>query len=37
VRELTILDPDGYQLVFTTPLNTNLGFDEVLKRAASER
>ncbi len=35
VRELTILDPDGYQLVFTAPLNTNLGFDEVVKRAAS--
>jgi uncharacterized glyoxalase superfamily protein PhnB len=34
VRELTILDPDGYQLVFTAPLNTNLGFDEVVKRAA---
>jgi catechol 2,3-dioxygenase-like lactoylglutathione lyase family enzyme len=37
VRELTILDPDGYQLVFTAPLNTNLGFEDVLKRAASER
>lgn len=36
VRELTILDPDGYQLVFTAPLNANLDFDEVLKRAASE-
>lgn len=35
VRELSILDPDGYRLVFTTPLKTNLGFDEVLKRAAS--
>lgn len=35
VRELTILDPDGYQLVFSAPLNTNLGFDEVVKRAAS--
>ena len=35
VRELTILDPDGYQLVFTASLNTNLGFDEVVKRAAS--
>jgi catechol 2,3-dioxygenase-like lactoylglutathione lyase family enzyme len=35
VRELTILDPDGYRLVFTAPLNTNLGFDEVIKRAAS--
>lgn len=33
VRELTILDPDGYRLVFTTPLNTGLGFDEVIKRA----
>ena len=32
VRELTILDPDGYRLVFTAPLKTNLGFDEVLKR-----
>jgi len=35
VRELTILDPDGYRLVFTAPLNTNLGFEEVVKRAAS--
>ena len=34
VRELTVLDPDGYRLVFTTPLNTNLGFDEVVKRAS---
>ncbi len=37
VRELTILDPDGYQLVFTAPLNINLGFDEVLKRAAGDK
>lgn len=35
VRELTILDPDGYRLVFTAPLNIDLGFDEVLKRAAN--
>jgi catechol 2,3-dioxygenase-like lactoylglutathione lyase family enzyme len=34
VRELTILDPDGYQLVFTAPLNTNLRFEEVVKRAS---
>lgn len=34
VRELTILDPDGYKLVFTAPLNIGLGFDEVVKRAA---
>lgn len=34
VRELTVLDPDGYRLVFTAPLNMGLGFDEMLKRAA---
>ena len=34
VRELTILDPDGYRLVFTTPLNIGLGFDEVVRRAS---
>ena len=34
VRELTILDPDGYRLVFTAPLNTNMDFDEVVRRAA---
>ncbi len=34
VRELTVLDPDGYKLVFTAPLNINLGFDEVVRRAA---
>lgn len=34
VRELTILDPDGYQLVFTAPLNTNLTFEEVVKRGS---
>ncbi len=32
VRELTILDPDSYKLVFTAPLNTNLGFNEVIRR-----
>lgn len=35
VREVTVLDPDGYKLTFTTPININLGFDEVIKRAAS--
>jgi catechol 2,3-dioxygenase-like lactoylglutathione lyase family enzyme len=34
VREMTILDPDGYRLTFTMPLNTDLEFDEVVKRAA---
>jgi len=33
VRELTILDPDGYRLVFTTPLNIDLSFDKILERA----
>jgi hypothetical protein len=36
VRELTILDPDGYRLVFTAPLNTDLDFDEVVKHTATE-
>ena len=34
VCELTILDPDGYRLVFTAPLDTNLSLDEVVERAA---
>jgi uncharacterized glyoxalase superfamily protein PhnB len=34
VRELTILDPDGYRLVFTAPINMGLGFDKVLERVA---
>ncbi len=33
VHEVTVLDPDGYKLVFTMPININLGFDEVIKRA----
>jgi uncharacterized glyoxalase superfamily protein PhnB len=33
VRELTILDPDGYRLVFTVPLNVDLSFDEVIGNA----
>lgn len=36
VRELTIIDPDGYKLVFTAPLNTKLEFDEVVRRAAGK-
>jgi catechol 2,3-dioxygenase-like lactoylglutathione lyase family enzyme len=35
VREVTVLDPDGYKLVFTVPLNINLGFDQVIERASS--
>lgn len=34
VRELTLLDPDGYRLIFTAPLNPNLSFDQVVGQAA---
>jgi uncharacterized glyoxalase superfamily protein PhnB len=33
VREVTILDLDGYRLVFTAPINTNLSFDEMIENA----
>ena len=36
VRELTILDPDGYRLVFTAPLNVDLSFDEVVGNTAGD-
>ena len=36
VREVTVLDPDGYKLIFTVPLNIHLGFDKVIERASSE-
>jgi catechol 2,3-dioxygenase-like lactoylglutathione lyase family enzyme len=32
VREVTVLDPDGYELIFTMPINLNLKFDEVIER-----
>lgn len=35
VRELTILDPDGYRLVFTAPLNVDLSFDDVVGNTTS--
>ena len=34
VREVTVFDPDGYKLVFTVPLNINLGFDQILEQAS---
>ena len=34
VREVTVLDPDGYKLIFTVPLNVNLAFDKVIERAS---
>lgn len=32
VRELTVVDPDGYRLVFSAPVNTSLDFDQMLER-----
>jgi hypothetical protein len=34
VREVTVLDPDGYRLVFTVPLNVNLEFAKVIEQAS---
>jgi len=36
VREVTVLDPDGYKLIFMVPINLNLSFDEVVGRAQNE-
>jgi uncharacterized glyoxalase superfamily protein PhnB len=36
VREVTVWDPDGYQLIFTMPINLNLSFDEVIDRVQKE-
>jgi catechol 2,3-dioxygenase-like lactoylglutathione lyase family enzyme len=33
VREVTVVDPDGYCLVFTVQAEAGLGFDQVLERA----
>jgi uncharacterized glyoxalase superfamily protein PhnB len=35
VREVTLLDPDGYRLVFTAPINMNLGFDKMLENVVN--
>ena len=37
VREVTVLDPDGYQLIFTIPLNVNLRFEQVIEQASSAK
>lgn len=36
VREVTVIDPDGYTLIFAMPINLNLSFDEVIDRVKSE-
>jgi len=35
VREVTILDPDGYRLVFTVPINIDLSFDKMLEKVVN--
>ena len=34
VREIIVIDPDGYQLVFTVPLNVNLDFNQLLEQTS---
>jgi hypothetical protein len=36
VREVTVIDPDGYKLIFTVPININLAFEEVIERVKNE-
>jgi catechol 2,3-dioxygenase-like lactoylglutathione lyase family enzyme len=36
VREVTVLDPDGYKLIFSMPINLNLSFDEVIERVRND-
>jgi uncharacterized glyoxalase superfamily protein PhnB len=36
VREVTVLDLDGYKLIFTMPINMNLAFEEVIERVKHE-
>jgi len=36
VREVTVLDPDGYKLIFTVPLNIHLGFDKVIEQTGRD-
>ena len=36
VREVTVLDPDGYKLIFSMPININLSFDEVIEHVRND-
>ena len=36
VREVTVLDPDGYVLIFSMPINMKLSFDEVIEHVKNE-
>jgi hypothetical protein len=37
VREVTVVDPDGYKLIFTVPINIDLRFDEMLEQATGSK
>jgi uncharacterized glyoxalase superfamily protein PhnB len=36
VREVTVLDPNGYKLIFSMPINLKLSFDEVIERVRND-
>ena len=36
VREVIVIDPDGYTLKFTMPIKLNLAFDEVMARVKNQ-
>jgi hypothetical protein len=36
VREVPVIDPDGYQLIFTMPINLNLSFEEVIENIGKD-
>ena len=36
VREVTVLDPDGFQLIFSMPIDLTLSFEEVIGRVQKE-
>lgn len=36
VREVTLMDPDGYKLMFIVPISLNLKFEEVIGRVQKE-
>jgi uncharacterized glyoxalase superfamily protein PhnB len=36
VREVTVMDPDGYRLIFTMPIRLSLSLEEVIERVKSE-
>ncbi len=37
VREVTVLDPDGFQLIFSMPINLSLSFEELIDRVKKEK